>query len=71
MECIERGGRALIKIAFFEDEQRWDGLKRVRMIESERRIDGQPTTSEQHYYLTGLDGGVARTRKYHHRSISE
>jgi predicted transposase YbfD/YdcC len=30
------------------------------MIESERRIDGQPTTIERRYYLVSLDGGVER-----------
>ncbi|MEM1308136.1 MAG: hypothetical protein AAGF98_01325 [Cyanobacteria bacterium P01_H01_bin.153] len=30
------------------------------MIESERRIDGKPTTLERRYYLLSLDGDVQR-----------
>jgi predicted transposase YbfD/YdcC len=42
------------------NSDQWHGLKRVGMIESERRIDGQPTTTERRYYLVSLDGGVER-----------
>ena len=42
------------------DAERWKGLKRVGMIESERRVEGQPTTIERRYYLLSLDGGVKR-----------
>lgn len=38
----------------------WAGLKRVGMVESERRMDDRPTTTERRYYLTSLDGGVER-----------
>ena len=38
----------------------WAGLKRVGMIESERRIGDKPPTTERRYYLTSLDGGVER-----------
>ncbi|MEL6381003.1 MAG: ISAs1 family transposase [Cyanobacteria bacterium J06626_18] len=40
--------------------ERWKGLKRVGMIESERRINGQPTTLERRYYLLSLEGDVHR-----------
>ena len=42
------------------DANQWVGLKRVGMIESERQIEGKPTTTERRYYLTSLDGGVER-----------
>ena len=42
------------------DAEQWIGLKRVGMIESERHIEGQPTTIERRYYLTSLDGGIER-----------
>lgn len=38
--------------------ERWRGLKRIGMIESERRIEGKPTTLERRYYLLSLDGDV-------------
>ena len=50
----------LDKVEHLENAQRWKGLKRVGMIESERRIEGQPTTKERRYYLVSLDGGVER-----------
>lgn len=50
----------LANVEYLEDAQRWEGLKRVGMIESERRIDGQPTTTERRYYLVSLDGDVER-----------
>lgn len=40
------------------DAHLWAGLKRVGLVESERRIPGQPTTLEQRYYLVSLAGGV-------------
>lgn len=40
--------------------ERWRGLKRVGMIEAERRIEGQPTSRERRYYLLSLDGDVQR-----------
>jgi predicted transposase YbfD/YdcC len=42
------------------DANQWKGLKRVGLVESERRIKGQPTTIEQRYYLVSLDGGIER-----------
>lgn len=42
------------------DSQLWSGLKRVGLIESERRIKGQSPTIEKRYYLLSLDGGVKR-----------
>ena len=39
------------------------GLKRVGLIESERRIKGQLPTIERCYYLLSLDGGVERFAK--------
>lgn len=47
-------------VKHLEDAERWDGLKRVGMIESERRSNGQPPTTERRYYLVSLDGGVER-----------
>lgn len=43
-----------------EDAQLWAGLKRVGMIEAERRIKGKPPTVERRYFLTSLDGGIER-----------
>lgn len=40
--------------------ERWRGLRRVGMIESERRIDGKATTIERRYYLLSLEGNVKR-----------
>jgi predicted transposase YbfD/YdcC len=42
------------------DSHLWSGLKRVGLIESERRVKGKPATIEQRYYLLSLDGGVER-----------
>lgn len=42
------------------DSHLWSGLKRVGLIESERRIKGQPPSIEQRYYLLSLDGGIER-----------
>lgn len=42
------------------DAELWSGLKRVGLVESERRIKGKPPTIEQRYYLLSLDGGVER-----------
>lgn len=42
------------------DAHQWANLKRVGMIEAERRIKGKPTTTERRYYLVSLDGGVER-----------
>ena len=42
------------------DSHLWSGLKRIGLIESERRIQGQAPTFERRYYLMSLDGGVKR-----------
>jgi predicted transposase YbfD/YdcC len=42
------------------DGGRWTGLKRVGMVESQRRLTGQETTIERRYYLVSLDGNVER-----------
>ena len=36
------------------------GLKRVGLVEAERRLPGKEPTIEQRYYLLSLDGGVER-----------
>lgn len=40
------------------DASLWAGLQRVGLVESERRLAGQPPTLERRYYLVSLDGGV-------------
>ncbi|MGD1859340.1 MAG: ISAs1 family transposase [Leptolyngbyaceae cyanobacterium] len=40
------------------DADLWAGLQRVGLVESERRLAGQPPTLERRYYLVSLDGGV-------------
>ena len=40
------------------DASLWTGLQRVGLVESERRLAGQPPTLERRYYLVSLDGGV-------------
>lgn len=42
------------------DAQLWPGLKRVGLIESERRLEGKKSSIEQRYYLLSLDGDVQR-----------
>ena len=42
------------------DAHLWSGLKRVGLVESERRLTGQAPTLEQRYYLLSLDGDVER-----------
>lgn len=42
------------------DAQLWSGLKRVGLVEAERRVPGQVPTLEQRYYLVSLDGNVER-----------
>ena len=67
-QTIEKGhGRIEIRcywllgnVAHLEDAQLWAALKRVGMIEAERRIEGQPTTLERRYFLSSLDGGIER-----------
>ncbi len=67
-QTVEKGhGRIEIRRYWLLDSvshllhaDRWQGLKRVGLVESERRIKGKPTTIEQRYYLVSLDGGVER-----------
>ena len=67
-QTIEKGhGRIEIRrywllanVEHLEDAQLWAGLKRVGMVEAERRIKGKPTTVERRYFLTSLDGGIER-----------
>ena len=47
-------------VEYLVHAERWHGLKRIGMIESERRMDGKPTTLERRYYLLSLDGDVHR-----------
>jgi predicted transposase YbfD/YdcC len=48
----------LENVEHLENAPQWAGLKRVGMVESQRRITGKPTTIERRYYLTSLDGGI-------------
>ena len=50
----------LSSVEYLIDAQLWSGLKRVGLIESERRIKGQLPTIERRYYLLSLDSGVER-----------
>ncbi len=67
-QTIEKGhGRIEIRrywllanVGHLEDAHLWAGLKRVGMIEAERRIEGKPPTVERRYFLTRLDGGIER-----------
>ncbi|GAB4341077.1 MAG: ISAs1 family transposase [Cyanophyceae cyanobacterium] len=47
-------------VEHLETASRWVGLKRVGMVESERRLAGRPPQIERRYYLSSLDGGVER-----------
>lgn len=40
--------------------ERWRGLRRVGMVESERRIQGRPVVRERRYYLVSFEGGVEK-----------
>ena len=42
------------------DAHLWSGLKRVGLVESERRLPGQEVTIEQRYYLVSFEGDVQR-----------
>lgn len=42
------------------DAHLWPGLKRVGLVESERRLPGEHPTIEQRYYLVSLEGDVKR-----------
>ncbi len=50
----------LERVEYLEDAHLWAGLKRVGLVEAERRLPGQEPTVEQRYYLLSLDGGVER-----------
>ncbi|NJL57436.1 ISAs1 family transposase [bacterium] len=43
--------------------ERWVGLKRIDLVEAERRILGQPSTLEPRYYLVSFEGDVQRFAK--------
>lgn len=45
------------------DSHLWSGLKRVGLIESERKVRDKPPTFERRYFLLSLDGGVERFAK--------
>lgn len=50
LECVEH----------LMGADQWVGLKRVGLIESERRLPNQAPTITRRYYLVSLDGGVER-----------
>jgi predicted transposase YbfD/YdcC len=50
----------LDSVQYLLHSERWCGLKRIGMIEAERRIDGKAATLERRYYLLSLDGDVQR-----------
>lgn len=50
----------LSSVEYLIDSHLWSGLKRVGLIESERKIEGKEPTIERRYYLLSLDGGVER-----------
>jgi len=45
-------------VEYLVGAQRWVGLQRVGMVESERRIAGEPPSLERRYYLLSSAGGV-------------
>jgi len=47
-------------VEHLDGASRWAGLKRVGMVEAERRFPGQQHSVERRYYLLSLDGGVER-----------
>jgi len=47
-------------VEHLEGAQRWAGLKRVGVVESERRQSGKATSVERRYYLLSLEGDVER-----------
>ncbi len=50
----------LAEVEHLIDAERWVGLQRVGLVESERRVTGQAPTMERRYYLLSLDGNVER-----------
>ena len=48
----------LESVADLIDADLWSGLKRVGLVESERRMKGKPPSIERRYYLLSLDGGI-------------
>lgn len=47
-------------VEYLVDGHLWSGLKRVGMVESERRLPGKVASIERRYYLLSLDGDVQR-----------
>ena len=71
MRLIKRLTKVMVELRFVvtgfflplnisSNGQLWSGLKRVGLVESERRIKGKSPTIEKRYYLLSLDGGVER-----------
>jgi len=50
----------LERVEHLVDGHRWAGLKRVGLVESERRLAAQAPTIEQRYYLVSFEGDVKR-----------
>lgn len=50
----------LANVEHLVDAQRWVGLKRVGMVETQRRLQGQEPTTERWFYLVSFDGGIQR-----------
>lgn len=48
------------EVEHLTDAHLWLGLRRVGLVESERRLPGVPPTIEQRYYLVSFDGGAER-----------
>lgn len=40
--------------------EKWEGLRSIGMVESERRVNGQISSIEQRYYLLSLECDVNR-----------
>lgn len=47
-------------VEYLVNAHQWSGLKRVGLVESERRLPDQKPTIEQRYYLLSLNGDVER-----------
>lgn len=47
-------------VEYLLNSHQWSGLKRVGLVESERRLPDQQPTLEQRYYLVSLNGDVER-----------
>lgn len=46
-------------LAWFEDKEKWPGLRSIAMVESKREVDGSSST-ERRYYISSLPGTNAR-----------